>query len=167
MAAVAMVIASCGGSDGDSGSDAGAEAGGGDASDTFEFSEEELAELDDFAEAVAEAQGAGGGGTLTFDGVETVIESAVCQTDGVRFDVGTVGPEGYRVFVSGEADDPNLQILTPEGVQWFDGDPFQENKPTVVIDGNMITSTGGTFFNNGDDVLIVAEFAIECPNPVL
>ena len=166
IAALAIAVASCGGSDGDS-SD-GDVFSGGDASDGSEVSDEDQAALDEFADAIAEAQGAGGGGTLTFDGVETVIDSAVCASDGERVDVGTVGVEGYRVFVSGRADDPNLQILTPEGVQWFEGDPLsQDKKPTVVIEGSMITSTGGTFFNNVDDVLIVAEFTIECPNPLL
>ena len=40
-------------------------------------------------------------------------------------------------------------------------------KPTVTVSGSSITSTGGTFFNNQDDRLIVAEFTIECPDAVL
>ena len=124
-------------------------------------------ELDDFAEALNEAQGAGGGGTLTFDGQEFTIDSAVCVNQGGRIDVGTVGPEGNRVFVTGQPDDLGLQVLSAEGIQWFDGDPFQQNKPTVTISGSTITSTGGTFFNNQDDRLIVIEFVIECPNALL
>jgi hypothetical protein len=128
---------------------------------------EELEELEDFADAVNEAQGAGGGGTLTFDGTEHPIDSALCTNDGGRIDVGTVGPDFYRIFVTGEVDDLRLQILTPEGVQWFDGSPTQENKPTVTVEGSIITATGGTFFNNQDDQLIVAEFTIECPDSLL
>lgn len=155
-AGLVLALAACGGSD--VGSDL-TGLGSGDDADTDE--------LDDFAEAFNEAQGAGGGGTLTFDGQEFPIDSAVCVNQGGRIDVGTVGPEGNRAFVTGQPDDLNLQVLTAEGIQWFDGDPFQQNKPTVTISGSTITSTGGTFFNNQDDQLIVIEFVIECPNALL
>ncbi len=150
VAVIGLALAACG-SDGDGGGGAGTD----------------NADLDDFADAVNEAQGAGGGGTLTFDGTEHRIDSALCTNDGGRIDVGTVGPDSYRIFVTGEVDDLRLQILTPEGVQWFDGSPTQENKPTVTVEGATITSTGGTFFNNQDDQLIVAEFTIECPDSLL
>jgi hypothetical protein len=160
IAAAGLAVAACGGDDGPSLSDL-ADSGGADQG----AGDDEA--LDEFADALNQATGAGGGGSLTFDGTEHPIDSAMCLSSGGSVDVGTVGPDMYRIFVTGEPTDISVQILTPEGVQWFDGSPTQENKPTVTIDGNMITSTGGTFFNNEDDTLITAEFVIECPNAVL
>jgi hypothetical protein len=161
VAVAGLALAACGGDDDASGGGlfdpAGADADADDDND----------DLEEFGEAMNRAQGAGGGGSLTFDGTEHPIDSAICSNNGGRIDIGTVGPDGYRVFVTGDPADLGLQVLTPEGVQWFDGDPFQDNKPTVSIDGNTVTVTGGKFFNNQDDELITIEFTIDCPNPVL
>lgn len=158
-ATLGLVLAACGGDD---------DASGGGLFGNPGADEESLDDdLEEFGEAMNRAQGAGGGGTLTFDGTERPIDSAICSNNGGRIDIGTVGPDGYRVFVTGDPADLGLQVLTPEGVQWFDGDPFQDNKPTVTIDGNTVTVTGGTFFNNQDDELVTIEFTIDCPNPVL
>lgn len=159
IAACGLGIAACGG--GDDGPSIGDFADVGDADESFED------DLEDFADAMNQATGAGGGGTLTFDGGEHPIDSAVCFNQGGTIDIGTVGADNFRVFVTGEPDNIRIQILTPEGVQWFDGDPMQQNKPTVTIDGNVITSTGGTFFRNGDDTRATAEFVIECPDAIL
>lgn len=108
------------------------------------------------ADAIAEAMGAGGGGTLVFDGTERTIDSAVCQL-GDRIDVGTVGPDGYRVLISGEPDDLSVQILEPGFGQWF------ANNDVVTQSGSTFTSDGDTYFNNNDDREIEAAFEIECP----
>lgn len=152
-----LLVASCGGED-DSGS-----AGSVTDDDAIEFGLGDDEGLDEVADALNEAIGAGGGGVLVFDGTEYPIESAVCSLDSQRVDVGTVG-SGYRVLVSGDPADLSLQILGPETL-WFDGGRTADGPPSgqATIDGNTITAAENVWWNNQDDREVMASFVIECP----
>ncbi len=117
---------------------------------------------DSFDDAFNEASGAGGGGTLTVEGSDYPIESVMCANSDSRVDIGTVG-QNYRVFVTGDPDDPDLQILDPDSIQWFDGDKQQNNEAVVAVDGDTYTSEPTVWWNNQDDRVIEAYFTIECP----
>lgn len=121
-------------------------------------------EREDFAEAYNDAIGAGGGGTLQFDGAKIPIDSAICVLDGPRIEVGTVGQK-YRVLVSGDRDDLDLQILDPEGIQWFDGSKTPGGPPggQATIEGNVVTGAENVWWNNQDDREITASFTLKCP----
>ena len=100
---------------------------------------------------------------MLFDGAEYAIDSVVCVLEGDRVDVGTVGAD-YRVFVSGDTTDPSLQILDPDGIQWFDGDPTDAaSAAAVTFDGSTITAAEITWWNNQNEREITASFVIECP----
>ncbi len=149
-AAVALVLVGCGGDDG---SDAAAP---GATDDTAAD-----AGQDEFGEAVADAMGAGGGGSLTWDGTEHSIESVICQLDGDRVDVGTVG-DGFRILISG--DEPySLQVLDPDSVQWVGERAEDGVRAGLQRAGSTFTADGS--FLRVDDVEITrhAAFEIECP----
>lgn len=167
VALISLFAAGCG--DGDSastvfgGAPAGSGADGDDAFSTDGSSDSSEDDLEAFAEALNEAQGAGGGGTLTFDGVDYPIESAICMLEGSRIDVGTVGSD-YRVFVTGDPTDLDLQILDPDFLQWFDGDPTDATSDgKATIDGKTIRAENNSWWNNADDRVVEASFVIDCP----
>ncbi|MEL6892560.1 MAG: hypothetical protein AAFP84_13245 [Actinomycetota bacterium] len=106
-------------------------------------------------------------GTLTFRGEQMQLTSTFClPAEEGRLDITAIDDSGFRVQVSGDVADPSLQIVTPDPVQWFDGDPFQQNRPTVTIDGRTFSASGGTWFNNVDDELVEASFTLRCDDPI-
>lgn len=108
---------------------------------------------DGFADAFG---GGEGGGSLTFDGSDHPIEAATCVLDDDRIDIGTVG-DGFRVLVSGEPGDVDVQILDADTLQWF------SRQDTVDVDGSTVTGGVDTYFNNSNDTEIEASFEIDCP----
>lgn len=151
VATLTLLVTGCGGGDD---SDSGGLLPG---DDTTEFGLGDDEESDEFADAVNQAVGAGGGGNLVFDGVDYPIESAVCALDSQRVDIGTVGGE-YRVLVSGDPADLSLQILGPETL-WYD----VQGEAQATVDGNTVTAPEIAWRNNQDDRRIMASFVIECP----
>jgi hypothetical protein len=151
VAVAALVFASCGGDD-DSGSDDSVSA-----ADSTEQSDE-----DDFGEALAEASGAGGGGTLIFDGQEIPIASVTCQLGDDTFDVGTVSDNDYRVLVSlgNPLNDVSAQVLDADFLQWF---PQGSSGDEAQRDGGTFSSETTPYFNNSDDRIVQVSFTIECP----
>ncbi len=103
----------------------------------------------------------GGGGTLTFDGEQIEITSAVCVLQADTFDVGTVSDNGFRVLVSlNNPQNPiSVQILDADFVQWFQ----EGNDDQVTRNGSTFTSEERSYFNNSDDRTVNASFTIECP----
>jgi hypothetical protein len=164
VAVASLVLAGCGGDDDADPTDGGDDSDAvGDAGDADAASSDEAAE--DLADELADAAGAGGGGLLVFDGTEYPIDAATCVIEGETVDAGTVGPEGFRVFVTGDGPgDYSPQVLDPEMVQWFDHQPPGEG-PTVEItlSGSTITAEPFEMFNNQDDTIVEASFTIECP----
>lgn len=104
----------------------------------------------------------GGGGTLTFDGEEIEIASAVCVLQGDSFDVGTVSDNGFRVLASqNNPQNPvSAQILDADGIQWF---PEGNGRDEATLNGSTVTSEEQSYFNNSDDRTVTASFTIECP----
>jgi len=149
IAVAAVVAASCGG-----GIDSNESVNGASAIDT--------AGNEEFGEALDDALGGGGGGTLIFDGEEIPIASVTCLLDEDTFDVGTVSDNGYRVLVSlsNPLNDVSAQVLDADSVQWFPqgviGDDAQR-------DGGTFSSDSTPYFNNNDDRIVEASFLIECP----
>ena len=156
VAVVALVAAGCGGSD-DSGSDDTAPA----ADSTDQSAEDQSAE-DDFGEALAEASGAGGGGTLIFDGEEIPVASVTCLLEEDTFDVGAVSDNDYRVFVTlgNPLNDVSAQVLDSDFLQWFPQGPSGD---AAVRDGGNFSSEPGPYFNNSDDRIVEVSFNIDCP----
>jgi hypothetical protein len=103
----------------------------------------------------------GGGGTLTFDGEQIEITSAVCVLQADTFDVGTVSDNGFRVLVSlNNPQNPiSVQILDSDFLQWFQ----EGNDDQVTRNGSTFTSEERSYFNNSDDRTVNASFTIECP----
>ena len=129
---------------------------------SFDSGSDDAAELQEFADAMNEATGAAGaGGALLFDGQEYPVESAICQLDGDNIDVGTLGAN-YRIFVSGDPASPSLQILDPDGIQWFD-EQTAGSGGKVSIDGSTVVAEEHTWWNNQNDDEITASFVVECP----
>ena len=156
VAVVALVAAGCGGSD-DSGSDDTAPA----ADSTDQSAEDQSAE-EEFGEAIAEASGAGGGGTLIFDGEEIPIASVTCLLEDDIFDVGAVSDNDYRVFVTRghPENDVGASVLDPDFVQWF---PQDHSGDEAQRDGGNFSSESGSYFNNADDRIVEVSFNIDCP----
>lgn len=144
--AVALALAACGGgADGPGGADGGDGAGGDTSSIPAGFG----------------GVNTGGGGTLTFDGEQIEITSAVCVLEADTFDVGTVSDNGFRVLVSlNNPQNPiSVQILDPDFVQWFQ----EGNDDQVTRNGSTFSSEERSYFNNSDDRTVNASFTIECP----
>jgi hypothetical protein len=140
---VAMIVAGCGDDDPLTGAAPGDETGD-----------------DDGAADLADAMGAGGGGTLSFDGEQIVIDSVVCSFDGELFDVGTVSESGHRVLLSwtNELNPVSIQVLDADFQQWFhEGDAVYER------DGTVFTSPTSTYWANGTDDTREIGFTVECP----
>lgn len=137
----AGVLAGCGGDDDDAADGAGAE---------------------DVADAMNDATGGGGSGTITFDGQEIPIASATCVLGDGTFDVGTVSDNGMRVFATRNRpdSDSSAQILDADMVQWF---PRDVQGDEAVRDGSTIVVGPHTWFNNQDDTTVEASFTVECP----
>lgn len=117
-------------------------------------------DADDFGAAMADAMGAGGGGTLFFDGEEIVIDSAICMLDGELFDVGTVSDSGHRVLLSwtNALNPVSIQVLDADFQQWFpEGDAVYER------DGNVFSGPRSTYWANGTDETREIGFTVECP----
>lgn len=148
LALVAGALAACGGDD-DTTPDASEGAAFGD-------------ETDDAAEAIGEAMGAGGSGTIIIDGEEIAITSATCMLGDGTFDVGTVSDNGMRAFATRNRpdSDASAQILDADMVQWF---PQDVQGDEAVRDGSTITVGPHTWFNNQNDTTIEASFTVECP----
>ncbi len=140
-----LVISACGGSDG-----------------TETADEEVESDGEQFADALNEMQGAGGGGMLIFDGEEIPIDSVVCAFREDMIDVGTVSGSGHRVLLgTNNSSNPiSAQILDHETLQWF---PQDMNDGEVVRDGDTFTSEPTLYRNNRDDGIIEASFTVECP----
>lgn len=119
-------------------------------------------ELEEFADEIGDAIGAGGGGTLIFDGEEIPIASATCLLDDETFDVGTVSDNGFRVFISktNPANDASVQILDADSIQWF---PRDVTGDEAERDASTFTAGPYTFFNNQSDVTVEAQVTVECP----
>lgn len=117
---------------------------------------------EEFGEAINDAIGAGGGGTLIFDGEEIPVASALCVFEGDIVDVGTVSDNGFRIFVSrnNPANDMGVQILDADFLQWF---PQNVTGDEAVRNGGTFTSGPYPYFNNSDDRIIEASFTIDCP----
>ncbi len=113
-------------------------------------------------EAFGAIPGAGGGGTLIFDGEEIRIDSVVCVLTDDAIDVGTVSEPGHRVLLG--TNNPfnpiSAQILTPDFLQWF---PQNASGDQAQRDGKTFTSGPRPYFNNSDDRIIEASFTVECP----
>ncbi|GEM_PF-2653243 len=160
LGAMTLVATACGGDDDSPFS------GLGDAIDQSQDAagglDEQTEELEEFAEQMGEAMGAGGGGTLIVDGQEIPIDSVVCQLGDDTFDVGTVSDSGWRVFStrSNPLNDAGSQVLDPDFVQWF---PRDVQGDEVVRDGGTFTSGPYTYFNNQDDTSVEISYTIECP----
>jgi hypothetical protein len=153
-AALLALVAGCGGDD-DLGS------GAQDARDAVDdMADDAMAEADDFGDAMADAMGAGGGGTLFFDGEEIVIDSALCVFDGQLFDVGTVSGTGHRVLLSwtNELNPVSIQVLDADFQQWF-----PEGEALYELDGKVFTSPRSTYWANGTDETREIGFTVECP----
>lgn len=116
---------------------------------------------DDDAVDLGALLGAGGGGTLRWDGEDIEIASVTCMLDGELFDVGTVSDNGFRVFVSwtNAANPKSIQVLDADFLQWFP--EFQTDE--LVRDGSTFSSPPTTYWNNSDDRMVEASFTIECP----
>ena len=115
---------------------------------------------DDGAGDFADAMGAGGGGTLSFDGEQIVIDSAICNFDGELFSVGTVSESGHRVLLdrTDELNPVSIQVLDADFQQWFpEGDGVYEQ------DGTVFTSPTSTYWANGTDDTREIGFTVECP----
>lgn len=115
---------------------------------------------DDVAADFADAMGGGGGGTLSFDGEQIVIDSAVCSFDGELFSVGTVSESGHRVLLdwTNELNPVSIQVLDADFQQWFpEGDGVYER------DGTVFTSPTSTYWANGTDDTREIGFTVECP----
>jgi hypothetical protein len=141
--AVIMIVAGCGDDDPLTGAAPGDETGD-----------------DDVAADLADAMGAGGGGTLSFEGEQIVIDSVVCSFDGELFDVGTVSESGHRVLLSwtNELNPVSIQVLDADFQQWFhEGDAVYER------DGTVFTSPTSTYWANGTDDTREIGFTVECP----
>lgn len=149
----AIVLAACGGAGDDS-----ADAGQGGATEAGDDSSGD----EDPEDALGSALGAGGGGTLVFDGEEIPIESAICSIFDDQIDVGTVSESGHRVLLgTNRADNPiSVQILDPDSVQWF---PQGVSGDEADREGNTFTSGLTPYFNNSNDRIIEASFTVECP----
>jgi hypothetical protein len=144
--AIIPIIAGCGDDDALSGTDVAAD--------------DAAADLDDAAAEFADAMGAGGGGTLSFDGEQIIIDSAVCSFDGELFAVGTVSETGHRVLIdrANEANPVSIQVLDADFQQWFpEGDGVYERNGTVF------TSPTSTYWSNGTDETREIGFTVECP----
>ena len=152
--ALTVSVAGCGDDgDGDAGAESTAAPSGGGASD--DGTDDEA--TDDLADAI----GAGGGGTLVFDGEEIAIDSVTCVSGGDDFSVGTVSDNGYRVFVdSSSTGVPNAQVLDPDSNQWS---PLDRGE-SVEIGDNTYSSPATTYFDIRDSSREVeVSFTIECP----
>lgn len=116
---------------------------------------------DDMGEELAGVLGAGGGGTLVFDGEEIVIESVTCQTQGDDFAVGTVSDSGYRVLIdSSSTGTPSSQILDPDLNQWT---PVDRGASVVIGDGTY--SSPPTSYTDIRDSSreVEVSYSIDCP----
>jgi len=160
LGAMTLVAAACGGDDDSPFS------GLGDAIDRSQDAtdgvNEQTEELEDFAEQMMEAVGAGGGGTLVVDGEEIPIDSVVCQLGDDTFDVGTVSDSGWRVFATrgNPLNDASSQVLDPDFVQWF---PRDVQGDEVVRDGGTFTSMPYSYFNNQNDATVEISYTVTCP----
>lgn len=151
--AVVLLVPACGDDS------PGIPSGGGDITDLDGAVEDDAEE---FGEAVNDALGAGGGGTLIFDGEEIPIASALCVIDGDLVDVGTVSDNGFRVFISrsNPANDMSVQILDADFLQWF---PRGVAGDEAVRNGSTFTSGPHPYFNNSDDRVVEASLTVNCP----
>lgn len=155
----AIGVTACGDDDGDDVSDLIDDAG----NELEDIGEQVDEGIEDLAGDLADAVGAGGGGTLVFDGEEIPIESATCQFgEEDTFDVGTVSENGYRVFITrgNPLNDIGMSILDPDFVQWF---PQDVTGDEAARDGETFTGGPHTFFNNDNDELVEAQVTVECP----
>ena len=176
MAAMLMMSA-CGGGSDSGGSDSGdGESGDGEsagigadgssvidqADDLTSDINDQTADLEEFAEEMLDASGAGGGGVLVVDGEEIAIGAVTCQLGDDTFDVGTVSDDQWRVFVtrSNPLNDIGTQVLDPDFVQWF---PMEVQGDEAVRDGGTFTSGPYTYFNNQDDTTVEISFTVQCP----
>ena len=126
---------------------------GSDEASTVEGDDDEGAEL-------ADALGAGGGGTLVFDGEEIAIDSVICAGDSENFEVGTVSDSGYRVLISSSSTGtPSSQIVDPDFASWF---PSGQDA-AVTIDGGTYTSPPTAYFSNDKNGEVEASYVVECP----
>ena len=155
VAALSVSVAGCGDDD------EGAEGTAADSSEATSGDETDAEATDDATDDFADAIGAGGGGTLVFDGEEIPIDSVTCVSGGDDFSVGTVSDNGYRVFVdSSSTGVPNAQILDPDSNQWS---PLDRGE-SVEIGDNTYSSPATTYFDIRDSSREVeVSFTIECP----
>ena len=168
--ATVFVVSACGGSDGDSGDDSSESGGIGEdgssvidqADDLAGDIDDQTADLEEFAEQMLDATGAGGGGVLVVDGQEIPVGAVTCQLGDDTFDVGTVSDDGWRVFVTrgNPLNDIGTQVLDPDVVQWF---PLEVQGDEAVRDGGTFTSGPYTYFNNQNDTTVEISFTVSCP----
>ncbi len=140
---LALLAAACGDS---SGGDIFAEAGGGG---------DESSDQEDFAEAFGSALGAGGSGNINFDGVDHPIASVFCQLD-ADVDLGTVGDDGFRMFITEGSSGWNTQILDADSLQWFGTDEDVQQNGSSFRGSDM-------FWNNSNDTTVNVEYEVNCP----
>lgn len=165
LAAALMIVPACGDDSLDDPSGGGL-SGGGDLSggDLADLAEDAglTDDAEEFAEALNDATGAGGGGTLHFDGEAIPIASATCILDDDTFDVGTVSDNQFRVFVTKNRPDSevSVQILDADSVQWF---PKDVSGDEAVRAANLVSSGLQPYFNNVDDRVVEARFTVSCP----
>lgn len=160
LAALVLFASACGDSNDDLGSFLEA------TNQASQSSQDDLdAELEEFGEIINQVQGAGGGGTLVWDGVEYPIDSVICTGSGEQLEAGTASDSGFRVLISAKSGggfDP--QILDPEFRQWFDGDKVDAaTRDQVSYDGQTFTAPTNTWWNNQDDRTVQASFTFDCP----
>lgn len=164
LGACALVLAGCGGDDDDSVADAGGEVSdaGSDGGDGGSDGGDDGGDDEEFGEALSDAMGAGGGGTLVIDGEEIPIDSVICQLGDDTFDVGTVSDSGHRVFVSrnNPLNDISASVLDPDFNQWF---PQGNTGDDAERDGGSFSSATKPYFNNADDRIVEVSFSIDCP----
>lgn len=116
---------------------------------------------DQLGDELTDAMGAGGGGTLVFDGEEIVIESVTCQSNGDDFAVGTVSDNGFRVLIdSSSTGTPSSQILDPDLNQWT---PLDRGE-SVQVGDDTYASPPTTYADIRDSSREVeVSYTIECP----
>jgi hypothetical protein len=153
-----LATAACG----SSGDDSTADNGSGDASSNEVGADESNTDegTDDLGDGMADALGAGGGGSLVFDGEEIVIDSAICAGDSENFEVGTVSDSGYRVLISSSSTGtPSSQIVDPDFAVWF---PVGQDA-AITIDGGTYTSQPTPYFSNDKDGEVEVSYVVNCP----
>lgn len=148
-------LAGCGGGETDVGSSPGAGPAAGSAA-------QDAAAAEDFDEALDAAMGAGGGGTLVFDGEDIVIDSVVCSLSGEDVEVGTVSASGHRVLLSRSSSSGVIgaKVVDEESRVWT---PQDWQADAATREGTAFTGGPSPYKSNGTERIVEVAFTLECP----